>query len=70
MYVGVEETQFVNGLDLEAYWNRCHHFTPEFSSQHFHEACIANWQVCQVSILCWGDKMLDRLKSVFPSNDG
>ena len=38
----LEETPFVDGLDLEAYWDHYHHFTPEFIG-HLREICIAKW---------------------------
>lgn len=37
---------FVNGLDLEAYWDHYHHFTPKFSD-HLREICIAKWGTSQ-----------------------
>ena len=42
----LEETPFVNGLDLEAHWKHYDYFSPEFS-HHLHEVCKAKWGVSQ-----------------------
>ena len=42
----LEETPFINRMDLEAHWKHYDYFSPEFS-HHLHEVCKAKWGVSQ-----------------------
>ena len=42
----LEDTPFVNKLDLELYWSHYAKFTPQFNS-HLREICVAKWSASQ-----------------------